>query len=168
MSRYFFALWPNKNMRNTIIGCSSKLQLTGSYTKNSNLHITLVFLGKLNPQQLPALIKQVEKIPFSSFELCLNHSGYFKNSKAAWLGLESIPDSLLQLHMQLINVAEQCNISIKSQSYKPHVTLSRKAAAMSKQQITPIHWLIKDYALVESIDTAKGVVYQPIKFFTAC
>jgi len=168
MSRYFFALWPDKNIRKVIIDCSSQLQLTGSYTKKSNLHITLVFLGKLSQQQLPALIKQVEKIPFSSFELCLTHSGYFKNSKAAWLGLESIPDSLLQLHMQLINTAEQCNISIKSQRYKPHLTLSRKAKAMSKQQIIPIPWVIKDYALVESIDMAKGVVYQPIKFFTGC
>jgi len=166
MSRYFFALWPDKSIRNEITQCSEQLSITGSKTATANLHITLVFMGKLNQQQLLNMSKKVEQMHCSTFEINLNHSGYFKNSKATWLGLESIPDSLLQLHQQLLHTAEQCNINVKTQTYKPHLTLSRKASLLSRQQIKNIRWPIKNFALIESIDTAKGVAYQPIKYFS--
>jgi RNA 2',3'-cyclic 3'-phosphodiesterase len=166
MSRYFFALWPDNSIRSVITNCSAQLPITDSKTVSSNLHITLLFMGKLNKYQLTTLINQVQQIVCPKFEINLNHRGYFINSKAIWLGLESTPDILMQLHQQLLQTAKQCNIMIKAQTYKPHLTLSRKASPADRQAIVPIHWLVKRFVLIESIDTAKRVVYQPIKFFS--
>jgi len=166
MSRYFFALWPDNTLRKVISNCSEHLPITGSKINKLNFHITLLFMGKLNKQQLKTIIGNSKQINCPKFDICLNHNGYFKNSKVTWLGLKSIPDSLLQLHNLLSQAAKQSNIFIKPQQYKPHLSLSRKASALSKQEIKPIQWTIKDFALVESIDTAKGVIYQPIQQFS--
>jgi 2'-5' RNA ligase len=166
MSRYFFALWPNSEIRDAIIDQSSYLALSGSGTIKANLHITLVFLGKLNIQQVQQIIKHAEQVSCSAFDICLNHSGYFKKSKASWLGLESTPVPLLYLQQQLIQVTEQCTIAIKAQKYKPHLTLSRKTSVLNRQLINPILWSINNYALIKSIDTDKGVIYQPVKYFS--
>jgi 2'-5' RNA ligase len=165
MSRFFFALWPDNATRAAIFNCHSQFTLSGQITDQSNLHITLLFLGKLNVDQQQTIIKEAEKIICSRFEICLSHTGYFEKSKVVWLGLKSTPDVLLELHEKLLSIAEKhLNLS-PQQTYKPHVTLIRKCFSIGTQQILPITWHIKDFVLVESIDTDKGVKYQIIKRF---
>jgi len=166
MSRFFFALWPDNTTREAIFNCRSQFTLSGQITDKSKLHITLLFLGKLNVNQLQTVIREAEKIICPRFDICLNHTGYFKKSKAIWLGLKSMPDVLLELHETLLSVTEKHLISNHQQTYKPHVTLVRKCFSIGTQQISPITWQIKDFVLVESIDTDKGVKYQIIKHFS--
>ena len=165
MSRFFFALWPNNSTREAIVNGCSQFTLSGKITDKSKLHITLLFLGKLNINQQQNIIRQAEQIICPKFEICLNHTNYFKKSKVIWLGLKSMPDALLQLHKALFYAAEKCHITTKQQTYKPHITLARKSISIGKQQILPITWHIKNFVLVESIDTDKGVKYQIIKLF---
>lgn len=166
MSRFFFALWPDNLTRENIINCRSQFTLSGHISEPSKLHITLLFLGKLNVNQQQNIIRQTEEIICPGFKLCLNHTGYFKKSKAVWLGLKSIPNALLELHEQLLYIAEKCHISTQQQAYKPHVTLARKSVSIGAQQILPITWQIRNFVLVESIDTNKGAKYQVIKSFS--
>ena len=165
MSRYFFALWPNNLIREEIVNRSFQIDVTGSKTVKSNLHLTLVFMGKLDSKQLEDIISQAQLIVCPTFDICLNHSGYFKNSKASWLGLESIPQTLIQLHNQLLELVRQCSIDVKPQQYTPHVTLSRNSSIFSTQSITPLLWQVSDFVLIKSIDTAQGVEYFPIEYF---
>ena len=166
MSRFFFALWPDNLTRKNIVKCRSQYSLSGYISEQSKLHITLLFLDKLNVNQQQNIIRQAEKIICPEFKICLTHTGYFKKSKAVWLGLKSTPDALLELHEQLLYIAEKSHISIQQQAYKPHVTLARKSVSIGTQQILPITWQIKNFVLVESTDTNKGVKYQVIKSFS--
>ncbi len=166
MSRYFFALWPDNSIREAIINSSFQLSLTGRKTAKPNLHITLVFMGKLKSSQLSRVIQQAKRIACQKFQLYLNHTGYFKNNQIAWLGLKSIPDKLLQLHRQLIESTDHCSITINKQVYKPHMTVSRNSTISRTQLIKPIKWQVNDFVLIESIDTATGVIYQPVEYFT--
>lgn len=165
MSRFFFAICPDKSIKQEILQCREQINLSGCLIKESNLHLTLLFLGQLNVNQLQKIIRQSEQITFSEFEIELNHSGYFKNSQVAWLGLESIPYSLSQLHRQLLTMAQNCDILSHTQSYKPHVTLARKSLPVEKKLIAPIKWSIRNFVLMESVDTPKGVYYQPVQKF---
>ena len=166
MSRFFFALWPDDTIREAILNCRSSLALSGRMTDKANLHVTLVFLGQLNVNQLQNIIKQAEQIVCPPFECCLTRTGYFKHSKAAWLGMKLIPETLSDLHQQLLSAADNSHIPIKQQTYRPHVTLARKAAPISTQAIAPITWFVRDFVLLESIDSVKGVHYRAIKYFT--
>lgn len=166
MSRFFFAICPTKSITETIVKCQQQANLSGRIIKKSNLHLTVLFLGKLNVNQLDKVLRKSEQITCPEFEIELNHIGYFKNSKIAWLGLESIPDQLLDLHKQLLSAANHCQLSLCTQRYKPHVTLVRKSLPVEKKLSVPIKWCVKDFVLLESIDTAKGVHYQPVQYFS--
>ena len=171
MSRFFFALFPDKSAIEAIVKYREQINLSGRIIKASNLHLTLLFLGKLNVNQLQKVIRQSEHINCVEFDLLLNSIGYFKNSKITWLGLEFIPDSLLELHKQLLSAVmlssvKSCELSVHTQKYKPHVTLARKSAAVEKRLIVPVKWHVKEFVLVESIDTPEGVHYQPVEYFS--
>jgi len=166
MSRFFFAVWPNNQTRNTILQCRSQLDFRGRTVNQSNLHITLLFIGKMTVNQQKKIIQQANQIEFPSFEIVLDHSGYFDRSRAFWLGMQELPESLSKLHQELLDIARNCHLPIKPQSYVPHLTLARKAAPVTLQTIKPIVWSIDRFALLESIDTNQGVEYKIVKYFT--
>lgn len=165
MSRFFFALWPDNLTRKAIVKCRSQFSLSGQISAPSKLHITLLFLGRLNVNQQQTVIRQAEQITCPEFKICLTHTGYFKKSQVVWLGLKATPDALSQLHKKLLCTTEKHPVSTQQQIYKPHVTLARKCVSIDAQQILPITWQIKNFVLVESVDTDKGVKYQIIKHF---
>ncbi len=166
MSRFFFAICPNKSTTEAIIKCREQINLSARMIKDSNLHLTLLFLGRLNVNQLQKIIRQAEQIHCTEFEMILNHVGYFKKANIAWLGLKFVPDLLLNLHKQLLSAADSCAIPRQTQRFKPHVSLARQSAPVEKQFISPIKWHAEDFVLVESIDTARGVHYQPVQYFS--
>lgn len=166
MNRFFFALWPDNTTREVILNVRSQLALSGRMTAKSNLHMTLLFLGKLDVNQQQNIIKRAAQIVCPEFEMHITHSGYFNNSKAAWLGVKPIPEVLLELHKYLLLAADKSHIPIKPQAYKPHVTLARKASSVSTLRVSPIIWPVTDFVLLESIDTAQGVLYQVVQHFT--
>lgn len=169
MSRFFFALWPDQVTRKAIVNCHSQLSLSGRLTAPSKLHLTLLFLGKLNVNQQQKIIQHAEQIHCPEFEMCLTHTDYFKKSKVVWLGLTSTPAVLSDLHNKLLSAAEKCQLAAlatKTDTFTPHVTLARRSVFPGTQQVTAITWHVKSFVLVESIDTASGVKYQIIKNFS--
>lgn len=166
MSRFFFALWPDKQTRNAILKCRSQLDFRGRSVNPSNLHMTLVFIGKMTLNQQQKIIQQAEKIVSPTFEIIIDHSGYFNRSRAFWLGIKEMPEPLVELHQNLLNIAENCQLPIKQQSYKPHITLARKTAPVTTKTIQPILWPVNNFVLLESIDTNQGVQYKKVKSFT--
>lgn len=166
MSRFFFALWPDTQTRNAIVKCRSQLQFRGRSVNPSNLHMTLLFIGKMTLNQQQKIIQQAEQIACPAFEIDIDHSGYFNRSQVLWLGIKDVPAPLLELHQALLNSAENCHLPIKQQNYTPHITLARKVSLVSSQTIEPVLWSINSFVLLESIDTNHGVCYKKVKSFT--
>ena len=166
MNRYFFGLWPDAMFRKALIEQRAQLNCTGRLTADTNLHLTLLFLGQLNINQLARVIEVTESVGCPPFDLYIDQTGFFKHNRIFWLGPSKIPEPLLQLHQNLLAVAEQCHIAIKPQSYKPHITLSKKGRFEKSQKISPLLWSINDFVLLKSVDTRNGVHYEKIKYFT--
>ncbi|MCW8932872.1 MAG: hypothetical protein OQL19_21855 [Gammaproteobacteria bacterium] len=82
MSRFFFALWPDITVRNTVIHRCEQISFSGKETEPSKLHITLLFLGKLNVNQQQKIIKKAEAINWKKFEINLTKTGCFKKTKS--------------------------------------------------------------------------------------
>jgi 2'-5' RNA ligase len=165
MNRFFFAICPDNSTKDEIVKCREQINLSGQMIKKSNLHLTLLFLGRINVNQQQEIIRQAEQISATDFNMVLNHSGCF-NHKITWLGLKFIPDPLLTLHKQLLAAAKNCAIPLATQSYLPHVTLARKSTPIQNQLISPIKWHVKEFVLLESIDIASGVHYRPVQYFS--
>jgi len=165
MSRYFFALWPDPAIRKKIIAYRSASAPAGKPVADKNLHITLLFLGKLDINRIQKIISEAMKIKLHNFSIQLNQTGHFRKSKASWLGLKSVPDTLIYLHHALSECANKSRILLEDRSYIPHLTLARKSPHVKQQIFAPIDWNINHFVLIESTDTPHGVHYQIIKDF---
>ncbi len=181
MSRFFFALAPDKSTREKILACQKQLDISGRFIRPENFHLTLLFLGRLSINQQQEVIQQAQNVHFEPFELVLNRFGSFKQN-IFWMGMQTIPESLVLLHQQLLsNILQSDKINLtlnlehEAENYKPHVTLVRKVNSRSalkssvlQNLLRPdIHWMVDKLVLYESIDTPDGVRYQKIKNFNS-
>src|SRR5690606_35642790 len=85
--RIFFALWPDDATRGAIErACRDAVRRSGGRpTAKRNLHLTVAFLGMLEPEALE-LAAAVPPIGIGPFEIELDRIGYFEGSRVLWLG----------------------------------------------------------------------------------
>ena len=101
--------------------------LHGNFSFNENLHLTLVFLGECNPQQVNVVKTVIDNIGFADFTLALNKVSYFKRDggNTWWIGLkESKP--LSDLQADLCNSLEEKGVMLENRKYAPHITIGRE------------------------------------------
>lgn len=165
MPRYFFALWPDKAVRKKIVNYRSTAAPGGKPIPEENLHITLLFMGKLNRAQLQKVISATMKLKLPGFCIQLNQTGHFSKSKVSWLGLKSVPDALVRLHNAAFTSVHNSQVFLQQRQYIPHLTLARKSPLINTHTFRPIDWSINHFVLIESTDTPHGVHYEMILDF---
>lgn len=104
--------------------------VSGNYTDIDNYHMTLVFIGEIEPCKLDILKSILDsfKSKYGSFNLYLDKPGYFdrKNKKLIWLGMrgeKTIFKIVSDLQKQL---CEHGFIKEINYSYRPHITIARE------------------------------------------
>ncbi|MCG7904584.1 MAG: RNA 2',3'-cyclic phosphodiesterase [Candidatus Thiodiazotropha lotti] len=150
--RLFFALWPGADVREALLQqLSVGPAVKGRRHHPDDLHMTLVFLGQLRGRK-PACIEQAaESLAGQSFELILDHTGYWPKPKIVWLAPQSTPEPLIHLVDGLKQRLTECGFEPEQRLYKPHVTLFRKAQRISPWQLMqPIQWPVKEFVLASS------------------
>src|SRR5690606_40404955 len=87
--RVFFALWPDDATRGAIErACRQAVRRSGGRpTAKRNLHLTVAFLGELEPDALE-LAAAVPPIGVGPFEIVLDRIGYFERSEERRVGKE--------------------------------------------------------------------------------
>jgi 2'-5' RNA ligase len=165
MKRLFFALWPENEIRERIYAISRMLpKKCGRRVAKDKLHITLVFLGTINEQQCQDVQQAASKIRSQPFSLDLDKAGKWSGSKVIWLAPSTTPEVLNSLVAELNKSAIKCGIQIENRSYKPHVTLARKARGpVTYLDIEPFQWKIESFSLVQSETMPEGAQYEVIQ-----
>lgn len=167
--RVFFALWPDDALRKKLgraFDDSTFANAKGRRFRDSNLHLTLHFLGNINPEYLVCVQRQADKIKTRPFSLRIDHFGQFKRAGVLWLGPHSVPDELNRLHSQLGKALSVCDFESEDRAFQPHITVMRKFhSPIDSTEIEPVDWYVNRYALVESITKPEGVEYQVLKFY---
>ncbi len=132
----------------------------------SNLHITLHFIGNVSEKQMACLHQAAQAISGDSFELTLDHYGYFSKPKVLWMGLKEMPAALKQLHNKLENAFLKCGYQSEKREYSPHVTLMRKLSTPGDfSKFHPVLWSVNNFVLVESVLVDGGVKYEVIESY---
>lgn len=169
--RVFFALWPDDSVRSDIESAFNHSTFSAanklSYSLQ-NLHLTLHFMGRLELTVIDELASAASSVHAPSFELVLNRFGLFADANVLWLGPEEVPDELLILHQQLQKILQASHLKIDSRAYQPHVSLLRKFRASPDlmEKADDVHWVVRKFALIESVQSAAGVIYQPLAEFS--
>jgi 2'-5' RNA ligase len=162
--RLFFALWPDASIREGI-GAVRRNALggVGRPIRPENLHLTLVFLGEVEPEGRMCAEAAAAAVRAPAFELRLDDLGWFRRSQIAWLGAAHLPRALEDLVNGLHDGLSHCGFPREERPFKAHVTLARKVrSAPSVVDFAPVPWLVQGFALVESIAQPQGVRYAPL------
>jgi 2'-5' RNA ligase len=163
--RLFFALWPDQTLRQQIRhDLVGRLHLCGRPVTQQNWHITLVFLGNISEQQFACVLEAGDAITAEPFTVCLDKVGHFARARVGWVGCSQVPSMLQELVKDLTEALRPCGYAPQYQTYRPHLTLMRKAARapVITGTIKPVEWPVNRFVLVQSETHQEGVVYTPI------
>lgn len=170
--RVFFALWPDDAARQQIMGCfhqSVFASQPGRPVTAENLHLTLHYMGQLELPVIAELQQVAAQIEPIEFSLTLDRFGSFPAAGVLWLGCSKIPETLVHLHQTLASQLLAAGIEPDQRPFQPHVTLMRHyRQALTAEQSSlaqPLDWAVKQFALLESVSSAQGVVYRPLALY---
>lgn len=162
-ARLFLALWPDDTIRQQLVQRRDAWQWprSASPVADAKLHVTLHFLGSVDEERVPELMEGF-RVPVSPFELVLDTATVWHQSIAV-LEPSRQPQALLDLHAALGCEVERLGLAVEERVYKPHVTMARRGGgAVPPQALTPLHWPVDSYALVQS-KLGAGAEYQVLQ-----
>jgi len=164
MKRLFFALWPTNEIRKQIAQLNQSINSDVLKKVNANnIHITLVFLGNIDATSEAMIRKNVKNISVKSFVLHFNRLDFWKKPQILCLSTQHYDSQLSILVDTLKNRLEQIGIETEKRSYKPHITLARKARKLIDIDILDIEWPAQSFCLIESYSIPGGVYYQVLE-----
>jgi len=164
-SRVFFALWPDDAVRAALAALAGEVarETGGRPPAQSNVHLTLAFLGEQPARRVDALLDLASSLGGTRFALSLDEIGCFRRSGVAWLGASAPQPDLLALQMDLALALRHDGFPVDERPYTPHLTLARRIRAPIHRNLTkPIVWAVSSFALVASELGGKAPTYRTL------
>ncbi|QUN06547.1 RNA 2',3'-cyclic phosphodiesterase [Shewanella yunxiaonensis] len=125
-----------------------------------NLHMTLVFLGQTTAPVKQQLLFEVPKLPLKRFSVALSQLQLWPKPKILCLtGNAEAP--LITLANAAADLSETLGLTPKEHSYRPHITLLRKAKRLQHPVVPDALQLSPTTLnLYHSVSTTTGVEYR--------
>jgi 2'-5' RNA ligase len=146
----------------------SKLRPFGAevkWTSTSAIHLTLKFLGEIDPAVLPRLAKLLREATVSElpFQLRLHGVGGFpslRNPRVIWCGLEGDLQELASLQKKVEAACLDAGCAPEERPFQPHLTLGR---VRGKRNLQPLLDYIKIGSAEEHAFVARELnIYQSV------
>ncbi|HEX6266261.1 MAG TPA: RNA 2',3'-cyclic phosphodiesterase [Burkholderiales bacterium] len=144
--RLFFALWPPSETALALHAWANGLQ--GRVTAADKIHLTLAFLGGVEPQKAIAAARQAAG---ESFELPIDGAKYVRDNHMVWVGPREMPEGLRLLVERLHLALYRAEFILERRPFAAHVTLLRKARKPAAIEPLPqVNWPVREFVLVDS------------------
>ncbi|MBS3101301.1 RNA 2',3'-cyclic phosphodiesterase [Candidatus Woesearchaeota archaeon] len=149
---------------------NAKLSLTRTF------HITLKFLGEVQPDKAEKAVEILKNVKFGPFSVFLDSIGIFPTEnyiRVVWVGLKP-EDRILELQNKIDEALKP--LFRKEKDFKAHITLARVKYPEDKKafvdQVKKIkvenkRIEVKDFRLVKSALSPKGAVYGDLALFNS-
>ncbi len=163
--RLFFALWPDREVQEALARHARRLvRKAGRRIPPGRIHLTLVFLGWVDPATRACLERRAGEVSVPPFELVIDRAGAFPRARVVWAGPDAAPPPLARLEAALREAAVRCGLETDTRPFVPHVTLARKAAPVPAGPLPePVRWPVADFALVRSRLRPGGAGYEVLR-----
>lgn len=148
-----------------------------SWERTEKLHLTLKFLGELEPARIEALTRAAKRAAESveEFEVTLEEAGAFPangNPRVLWLGLRDETNRLAALQERLEEEGARENFPREARAFHPHITIARiripNAAARQlaklhrETKFEPATFNVKELIIMQSQLGTGGSRYMPL------
>ena len=134
MARIFIALTLEKDFNNQIVEIKKDLKSNIlkdadiSWQKNDQHHLTVYFVGEMEPEQINQMNEDLNEINLASFSrsIHLTEISFFPNESSQVLSALVKPSSHLKtLHDEVEKVVVNIGFGSELKDYRPHITLGR-------------------------------------------
>ncbi len=133
MARLFFALQPTASQR-AAMHAAAAAQLVHAGARSvpaDDLHLTLCFLGEVEPPTVEALSRAVPRLDSPASGLWLDHIDWWRTSGVLCLlpRENAALAQVAELAGALRDVARRVGIAVDTREFRAHVTVGRKVNA---------------------------------------
>lgn len=139
----------------------------GKFSRPENYHITLQYIGEIQPSQLDKYKQVLKKLSTFPKQLTVNQFGTFgkRNKEIVWLGVEK-KIQLVTLQQEVVQNTKAIGVEIRTEKYVPHITIARQVVGfddVNTLTIAPIELTVKSVALMESTRINDLLTYVPLE-----
>ncbi|NLK96476.1 RNA 2',3'-cyclic phosphodiesterase [Defluviitalea saccharophila] len=131
--RIFIAITFNEAIKSYLQEVQNEIRsfcYKGNFSLKENFHLTLRFIGEVNPSEIINIQKAMDQGAESSkgFKLELSQLGSFErqNEHLIWIGLKGEVSELNQLYNTVQSELFKIGIPRENKPLKPHITLARR------------------------------------------
>jgi RNA 2',3'-cyclic 3'-phosphodiesterase len=163
--RLFFAAWPPPRTAQALGAWASKVAETsgGKLMRVENIHLTLAFLGEVDPALAIAAATLVRG---RKHELPIDAARYWKDNNIVWVGPARMPLELAGTVAELHKALGSAGFALEERPFAAHITLLRKARVPASIPPLPaVRWPVNELLLVQSRTSPKGSTYEPLERF---
>ena len=166
MRLFIAALFPEKaedklkELREMIRSSSS----SGSFAPDSNLHLTLAFLGECDGNQKERAEEAIKRISPFYVPITIDRLGYFRRDDGKlWFAEIMENGQLTALHDELASELRALDLPSDSRKFRPHITLGRRVVGdMKPGAVAEIRSEVLSVDLMLSERINGRMVYTPL------
>ena len=152
--RLFFALDPSPALRRRLAAHAASWRWNehSRPVAQRKLHLTLLFLPKVDPARVPALLRlgAAAASIHRGCLLCLDRAEVWPGG-IAHLAPSQVPAPLQALHDTLLRGAREARVSCDTRPWHPHLTLARRAEpGQAPQHFEALRWQVRGLSLQRS------------------
>jgi len=133
MARIFLALTPDKDLNDQIIELKKNLknnvlrEANISWQKNSDHHLTLNFVGSMEPEQIEEMYQGLTEINFMShLQIQITNVNFFPNEDSQLLvAIVKPTNQIFKVFERIDEVVTRIGFGSSLKAYRPHITLGR-------------------------------------------
>lgn len=180
--RLFLAIELPENVRAHLLGARQRLEEALpkiTFTKFENLHLTLKFLGEVEPKKVAGITESIANIRTAPIELSGEGIECFPNRGPIRVVTAAMRGTLPPLRALVESIEQRCKFlgfEKEQRAYKPHVTLGRARPVLSAKfrsvagEATADLWpgpsfSPPEFVLMDSQLSPKGSIYSPVAKF---
>ncbi len=137
----------------------------GRFTRDDNLHLTLVFLGEVDEGLIPAIRHAMNRVSVELFILQFSSIGFFNRADGQiwWVGIE--PNAMLiEVQSFLSRQLAEAGFTMEKRKYTPHLTLGRniRLKTQPEKTISPFEYRVGSISLMKSENINGKTIYTAI------
>ncbi len=176
--RIFIAIEIPDSIQTKIAQLQEELKQSGehiSWTKASNIHLTLKFLGDVEETLLPEMNNSLGLIcsKQAAFSFTIKNLGFFPNTRRArvlWAGIFNPGQQLAELTKKVEECLIQFGFSKENRKFNPHLTIGRVKSPLRISFIEKIKGksffggkiTVGEIVVIKSDLKPTGAVYTPL------
>ncbi len=134
----------NDNVLNRLAAAQKMLIQTNADLKlvePKNIHITLRFLGGINPEMVEKVYVVMKNIKFNPFNVQISGLGVFPTlnyPRVVWAGITDGAEQLKSIFEQLEPQIHELGFAPDPNGFSPHLTIARVRSGANKQRLVDL------------------------------